>query len=188
MDLTEWRVYDEYMIEFLIRNNILANGLDSFVYVTHQLEVDKTFSLDYDGTIFRALELRDKDKVRTARRYFRLEDISNLYGTIFNSRYEAYFKTHYIQPAYDIIYNGMAFPDELTYDIVEHNLVKDDQDLNEVTPLWRNIIVKYFYDEDYTQHEVESILKIDFEESIQAFYMIPTLILCLEYAIEKLLK
>ena len=188
MDLTEWRVYDEYMIEFLIRNNILANGLDSFVYVCHQLEVNKTFSLEYDGTIFRALELRDKDRLRTARRCFRLEDISNEYATIFASRYEAYFKTFYIKPAYDIVYNGVAFPDELVYDIIEHNLVADDKDLNEVTPLWRNIIVKYFYNEEYTKDEVESILNIDFTESIQAFYMIPTLILCLEYAIEKLLK
>lgn len=188
MDLTEWRVYDEYMIEFLIRNQILANGLDSFIYVTHQLEVDKTFSLDYDGTVFRALELRDKERLRSACRCFRLEDISNIYGTIFASRYEAYFKTHYIKPAYDIIYNGAAFPDELVYDILEHNLVQDDKDLNEVTPLWRNIVVKYFYNEEYTKDEVKSILDIDFNDSIQAFYMIPTLILCLEYAIEKLLK
>ena len=188
MDLTEWRVYDEYMIEFLIRNKILADGLDSFVYVCHQLEVDKTFSLDYDGTIFRALELRDKDRLRTACRCFRLVDISNEYATIFASRYEAYFKTRYIKPAYDIVYNGAAFPDELVYDIIEHNLVDDDKDLNEVTPLWRNIIVKYFYNEDYTKDEVQSIYNIDFDESIQAFYMIPTLILCLEYAIEKLLK
>lgn len=188
MDLTEWRVYDQYMIEFLIRNQILANGIDSYVHVCHQINTDKTFSLDYDKTFFRALELRDINKLRTATRCIRLDDIRNAYGTIFFSRIEAYFKAKYIIPAWDTVYNGCAFPDELVDAIETHTLVENDQNLNEVTPLWRNIIIKYFYNEDYTEDEVKSIENIDFNESIRVYYMIPTLILCLEYAIEKLLN
>lgn len=188
MDLTEWRVYDQFMIEFLIRNQILANGLDSYTHVCHQITPDRTFSLDYDKTFFRAFEEKSTEKLRTAQRCIRLEDIRNMYGTVFNSRIEAYFKAKYIIPAWDTVYNGCALTDELYDAIMGHKLVPNDKDLNSVTPLWNNIIIKYFYDEEYTAEEVKSILNMDFKESIRAYYMVPLLIFCLEYAIEKLLN
>ena len=54
MDITDWRIYDEFMIEFLIRNKILDNGNDSYIHVMHQLQPHQTFSIDYENTLYRA--------------------------------------------------------------------------------------------------------------------------------------
>ena len=78
--------------------------------------------------------------------------------------------------------------DDLLYRIYDHNLVEDSEDLNEETPLWLNIIVKYFYNEDFTDKEINSIEDIHYDTSVEMFYMIPLLILCLEDAIEKALN
>ena len=56
--LAESRMYDPCMIEFLIRNNILKRKRN-FLHVTHQLEMNKTFSLEYDCSLFRSLEVKD---------------------------------------------------------------------------------------------------------------------------------
>lgn len=184
-DLTEWRIYDPYMIEFLIRNSILDNGLDSFVYVCHQLEVNKTFTMDYDKTFFRAIELQSKDKFANAERTIKLEDIIS-YGTTFAGRYEHYFKAKYIKPLAG--YSGTCISDELYYAILDNKLIEDISDTEINSPLWMNIIIKYFNGGEIIPAEVESIINLDFNDSISAFYIIPVLIFCLEYAIEKLLN
>ena len=64
-----------------------------------------------------------------------------------------------------------------------------NEDINDLTPeLWKNIIIKYFYDEDLTTAELESIDGLRFESSTIAFYTIPLLIFCLEKYTEKALK
>ena len=66
--------------------------------------------------------------------------------------------------------------------IVDHKLQTESD------YLWKNILIKYFYNEDITEEEVDSISKINFMEAKNAFYLIPLLIFCLEKAIEKVLK
>lgn len=179
-DLTEWRVYDPYTIEFLIRNKILDNGLDSYVYVCHQLSVVKTFSMDYDHTFYRAFEKKSIDLLAIAERSIQLEDIKS-YGTTFASRYETYFKAKYIKPP--VGYSGTCLTDELVYAVRDNNLFcKDDPNF------YQNIIIKYFNDGEYTDEELSAIENNHYNTSISAFYMIPLLIFCLEYAIEKLLN
>ena len=70
MDMTEWRIYDPYMIEFLIRNKILANGSESYVYIDHKLDPGKTFGIEYDHSFFRAFEKKDFNLIlKSNRRY-----------------------------------------------------------------------------------------------------------------------
>ena len=187
MDLYEYRVYDPYMIEFLIRNKILDNGLDSFIYVCHQLAVKNTFSMDYDTTFFRVFEKRDPNKILKSNYTTQLEEISS-YGTTFSARFESYYKAKYILPPVINGYRVQCLSDDLLYRIYDHNLVEDTEDLNEETPLWLNIIVKYFYNEDFTDKEINSIEDIHYDTSVEMFYMIQLLILCLEDAIEKALN
>ena len=182
MDMTEWRIYDPYMIEFLIRNKILANGSESYVYIDHKLDPGKTFGIEYDHSFFRAFEKKDINLLlKSNRRYIPVNIVS--FGTTFSSRFETYFKTNYIVPP--TAYTATSFGDELVYAIQDHKIIEDNQE-NE-TPLWQNIFVKYFYGEDLTKEEVESALDIDFNTAIKTFYMIPLLIFCLEYYIEKAL-
>lgn len=179
MDLTEYRVYDPFMIEFLIRNKILDNGTDSYIYVTHQLPLINTFSLEYDKTFYRVFENCKKDELVSSARYASMEEIKNCYGTTFASRFETYFKANYLKlPGYNI----SCLDDELAFKIVDHKLQTESD------YLWKNILIKYFYNEDITEEEVDSISKINFMEAKNAFYLIPLLIFCLEKAIEKVLK
>lgn len=185
-DLSEWRVYDPYMIEFLIRNKILDNGGDSFIYVDHKLDVVRTFTMDYDRTFFRTFEKADVDTILTSEHTIQLKEILNSYGTLFASRFEPYFEAKYIKPP--VGYRGQCIPDEILYMISDGELLDNVKDLNCKVPLWANVLVKHFYDEEFTVEEINAVAEMKFNSSIQAFYMIPLLILCLETAIEKALN
>lgn len=182
-DITDLRIYDPMMIEFMIRNRILE-GSEDFVYVTHQLITDRTISLDYDKTFFRAFELKSKDKLALSKRQCDIIEISS-YGTNFSAQYETYFKTFYHKhPGYHV----NCLSDELVQDIMDNNLVEEQPVVEERSRLWQNIIVKYFNDGTLTDKEIDSIDEFKFQLSTEAFYTIPILIFCIERAIEKVLK
>ena len=173
-DLTPVKIYDPYLIEFLMRNDILANG-EEYIHVEHRIPTQKTFGIDYDATIFRFFEEKDKDLLRS-RYIVGAKDII-AYSTIFASRYETYFQA---------VYFLLMQLNELLQ--LNHELVEDIRDPNGNSPIWQNIIIKYFYDEDITEDELKSIKEMDFEFSKDAFYLIPIMIFCLEKAIEKLIN
>lgn len=185
MDVTDWRIYDEYMIEFLLRNKILDNGNDSYIFVGHQLQPNKTFSIEYEDTLFRAFEKCNKDMLIKSNRSVQPEDIKG-YGTTFSSRFESYFKARYNN--LDKGYSTTCLEDDIVFRIADHNLVENYTSNVEDIPLWKNVLIKYFYNEDYTDEEIDSINNIRFNTSYQAFYLIPLFIFCLENAIEKALK
>ena len=186
MDLTEWRVYDPYMIEFLIRNEILANGRDSYIYVGHQLIQPRTFSIEYDNSIYRAFEKRKPEILLATDYTISLKEIKS-YGTTFASRFEPYFEAKYIKPVMD--YSIVVLPEEIMLMISENQLVDETYlNPNEPTKYWINILTKYFRDMDYTEKELESVEEMKFTSSYQDFYIIPLIILCLEAAIEKTLE
>ena len=184
MDLTEWRIYDPYMIEFLIRNKILDNGYDDYIYVCHQLMIPRTFSIDYDRSFFRAFEQKSKKLLAKSTRAIEPENFVS-YGTTFYSRYEAYFKAHYCYN--NFVDRGQPFPDELMYAILDNKLVEWDCHDNKT---WINILIKYFNEEkpNITEKEIESVELMKFEHSTEAFYMIPLLIFCIEKVIENLIS
>lgn len=184
MDLTEWRIYDPYMIEFLIRNKILDNGYDDYIYVCHQLMLPATFAIDYDRSFFRAFEKKSKKLLSKSTRAIEPENFVS-YGTTFYSRYEAYFKAHYCYNNY--VDRGQPFPDELMYTILDNQLIPFDCHDNQV---WKNVLIKYFNTDkiSITDQEIESIENMQFERSVEAFYMIPLLIFCLEKSIEILIS
>lgn len=194
VDLTEWRMYDPFMVEFLIRNKILANGdHTSYIHVCHQLPTNKTFTIDYDNTIFRAFELQDIEKLRTSIRSIVAEEIIS-YGTTFYARYETYFKARYIRERNE--YTGTSLEDEFFYPIIDKEYVDEvtHQDLNHPSPLWVNILIKHFADKDndritITEEELKSLDNdLIMADSMRMFYLIPLVIYCLETAIEKVLN
>lgn len=194
VDLTEWRMYDPYMIEFLIRNTIMSNGNNhDYIHVCHQLPVPKTFTIDYDNTIFRAFELQDVDKLSTSIRNIVAEEIVS-YGTTFYARYETYFKAKYIREMNE--YTGISLDDQITYAIINQEYVDEatHNDLNHPSPLWVNILIRHFYDKDkdritITEEELKSLDNdLIIADSMHVFYLIPLVIYCLETAIEKVLN
>lgn len=176
-DLTEYRIYDQYMIEFLIRNKILADGEDSFISVTHIIPVHQTFNIDYDRSFFRVFELKRLDRLLSSDRNL-VADYIKQYGSVFDSRYETYYKAKYEDHSTPP-YTTYCISDDLVYDITDHNLVSEDDPQMEGY-LWKNILIKYFYNEDITEAEIKSIESFKFEYARDAFYLIPLLIFCLE--------
>lgn len=184
MDITEIRVYDPFMIEFMMRNDILNNGKDSFVYVNHKIPPRATFGIDYDRTIFRVFETNNKEKLLSCDKETNISEIK-AYGSIFSSRYEDYFQASFIKGRG---YNTSAINDDLLFRIEENNLVDiDDEDCNKDI-IWQNIIIKYFNHEKYTEEEIKSLEDIHFDRAKDAFYYIPFLIFCLDKSIENTLK
>ena len=205
-DLTEFRMYDPYMIEFLIRNKILDDGEDDYIHVDHKLHTPKTFALDYDRTFFRMFEKCNKEKLLGSDHRISYRLIKS-FGTTFASRYEAYYETIYDEvPAQGYYMNCIA--DDLIFRIIENNLItsEDEKELYDYF-LWQNIIIKYFNDEVVDSDEVESIDNLifkfkdiielaatdkekyfEFDSAVKVFYIIPLIIFCLEKGIEKVLK
>lgn len=175
----ELNAYDPFMIEFLIRNKILINGSDPYIHVIHQIEPPKTFSIDYDKTIFRVFEKKQKLKILSCEHATYLRQITT-YGTTFAARYEDYYESVYNE---DLIpnYNQTVIDESLLVAIKDNKLYEDED-------IWKNILVKFFNGSDFTENEINSIENINFSYSKEAFYIIPFLIFCLESTIENVLK
>ena len=185
-DLTEWRIYDSYMIEFLRRNKIMSNGSDSFLYVDHKIPTVKTFILDYDKTFFRAFEEADINKLKVCEYTNQPMEIK-AYGSIFHSRFEPYFQAKYVKPPAEG-YKGYCIPEEILYTIIDKHIIDENiKDNNINIPIWINILTKHFTGDLITEEELKSIETFKFNISMYAFYLIPLLIFCLETAIEKAL-
>ena len=133
----------------------------------------------------RIIEKKAVDKVLSSEYTIQLEEIKS-YGTTFASRFETYFKAKYIKPP--VGYRAQIIDDKLIFRIIENELVEDEKDLNNPSPLWQNIIIKYFNGGKYTEDEIKSVEELHYSNSMEAFYIIPILIFCLEYTIEKMLK
>ena len=184
-DLTSIRVYDPFMVEFLKRNRILDNGEDDYVYVNHVIPIPKTFSLDYDRTMFRAFELQDHRKIGKYIRQTNIDDIK-AYGTTFSGRYEKYYQATWKDNTFRG-FETMCLGDDIIYHIQDHKLFQNT-DETEPSILWKNILVKHFYNDDFTEEELEAIDDIKFDQAAPVFYILPLLIYCLETKIDNILK
>lgn len=60
-DSAGFKVHDPYLLEFLIRNNILSGSTD-YLYLDHQMFLPNTFGVDYDRTIFSSIDHKDMKK------------------------------------------------------------------------------------------------------------------------------
>ena len=205
-DLTEFRFYDPYMIEFLIRNKILDNGETDYIHVDHKLSTPKTFIIDYNDSFFRKFEKMDKSKLLGSKNNIGYTLIKS-YGSIFYSRYEPYYQVSYIdEPKKG--YCCTCLSNDLIFRILENRLVDikvDDSSICECF-LWENILIKYFNDGVLDTDEINSAQELiynfkriiessiekdeflQFDSSVKVFYIIPLLIFCLEKFIEKVLK
>lgn len=167
--------YDPYMIEFLINNKILS-GDEEYLFITHQTTISNIFGINYDKTMFRAIELGElKDKYRATSTALLIDEQLS----ILTSRFEDYYMIDYIpnnNPNLETVYN---------FDLDLIQKIKDNQlyDSN----IYKNIIIKYFLNQQLTGNDIESIKDIDYEVNIRLFYDIPILIYVLEHYIKQLL-
>lgn len=168
--------YDPYLIEFMIRNNVLSSSTN-YVYVSQQMFLPSTFGVDYDKTIFSCIEDKDvetKAKIRYVGNLLVCEQkLSLLYAYPEDYYYMEYreLNTH--------LYPISVFGDlEMIYYI--RNNIKTSN------PLW-NIMIKYFNDEEITSDDLLDIKNIDYCDNIELYYGIPIAIFCMEQMVSKML-
>ena len=169
--------YDPYLIEFIIRNNILS-GSTNYVYVSQQMFLPSTFGVDYDRTVFSCIE--DKD-VKTKAKI-------NYVGNLLVCQQKLSLLYAYPEDYYYMEYSHLntnlhsisIFGDlEMIYYI--RNNIKTSN------PLW-NIMIKYFNDEDITSDDLLNIKNIDYCDNIELYYGIPIAIFCMEQMVSKMLS
>lgn len=180
--LNDFHLYDPYLIEFLIRNKILA-GTEEYVYVDHAMHVWETFGIDYDRTFFRALEERSvekADKCTTLAVAPKVNDTLSLMTT----RIDDYYYIDYRINAYAPF---MTKIEVISNKLIDCIIGKSDK-LDEHCPKFYKIIIDYFKDDVSIEPEDMSLLgDIDYTDTKELFYMIPILIYILERRIKEVL-
>ena len=170
-----FKVYDPYLIEFMIRNSILK-GSTEYMHISQQMYLPSTFGVDYDRTFFSALE--DKDRVKhyckcAGNLLVCKQKLSLLYAYPEDYYYMEYgilnTKLHVID-----IFNDAKFMDKTRNNDKTNNVLKD-------------IIIGYFNNEDITSSILEKLKHVDFMENEELYYLIPFSIYCMEKYIASLL-
>ena len=172
----EHRFYDPYMIEFLIRNNIMSD-LGGYIHVSHELPTSNTFSMDYSHTIFRCMELRNPNRECYNRAVGLL--IEDQYS-IFGSRTGEYYK---------IEYSNIQFAKGI--DIIDGLLlsrIKGNKPIYEEDERYKNIIINHLNSEEFSDEDVKSLETMDVLDSKDCFYYIPLVIYALSGKVKDMLK
>lgn len=168
--------YDPYMIEFLKRNDIFSNS-EGFVYINHELPLEATFPIDYSRSVYHWLELRDKDKQFYNRAVGKLIDDCN---SIFYARTGEF---------YQIQFNNLQFAKSI--DIMDGDLIyKIRTNITDYSgnDLYKNILIRYFNNQDYTDEELQSLEFLYIDDSKDCFYYIPMIMYCLKSKISDMIK
>ena len=186
----EYRMYDPYAIEFIIRNKLLITSGSKYMHVDHIVKPPVTFGVSYSRSIFRGFELKDKEKFREYSYQAQANRIDDP-TTIFATRYEDYYEL-----CYDIIRepNGPFNPrgiipvmyEEFIDRIQENKKFKVSD--NEHKDVYLNIIIKYFNNEDITEQDLDFLDYIDFTPVESLFYNLLFTIYVLDYYTNKLLN
>lgn len=170
-----FKVYDPYLVEFLIRNKIL-DGATKYIYVSHQMFLPNTFGVDYDKTIFSSIEQKSTDMTT-------IRFIGNM---LLCEQKLSYLYAHpepYYYMEYNQLYPHFHSINILDLDILDRIKNKSYKDNDVLT----NIIIKYFNDEKLNFSDLHLLNRIDYSENIELYYKIPMVIFCIEKNIINLL-
>ena len=169
------KVYDAYLIEFMIRNKILK-GSTQYMYVQQQVFLPSTFGIEYDRTFMSALEDKNYNKHYckcAGNLYLCTQRLSLLYAypqDYYTIEYDSLnSKLHIID-----IFNDPKFMEKIRNNTKTGNILKD-------------IIIGYFNDEPITKNILAELDHIDYMQNEELFYLIPFCIYCMEQYIISLL-
>lgn len=185
----EYRMYDPYAIEFIIKNKLLYSDGYDYLHVQHQCQLPATFGVSYDRSIFRVFELRDAKKLRKYSHSAQADYINDV-TSIFNTRYEMYWKLTYdvnlLEP--NGPFNPRGIIPVMTDEDIEMIQEQKRYDKEDRENAWKNIIVKYFAGLEINQKDLDTIDDIDLVPTENLFYSLLWLIFCLDYYTNKLLN
>ena len=183
-------MYDEYMIEFIIRNKIMSN-MKKYIYVDHKTQLPSVFPLDYRNTIFYDLEENNIniDHINVNANY--IDDPTS----IFQLRYEDYFSinhkiTHmdmHKDPRDKIVFKIIP---EYILDMIINNKSIDDYDIETKDGysnlVFGSIISNYLNSGTISENSINNIKNIDLFFTTYHFYLIPMVVYCIKQYIQNL--
>lgn len=172
------KLYDPYMIEFLSRNSILK-GSNEYIHVHHEVPVSRTFAIDYNNSIFRALETLSKDRFSIIPCSANV--IDNQYS-LFATVIDDYFQIDYSDNKYGPI-KFSPINSELV-SRVKSNKEFDEFDKNS----YMNIIIKFMNESKIDSNIIPLLESIVFKPTVDLFYCIPMIIYSLEISVKKLMS
>lgn len=186
-DVQDSYMYDDFLIEFIIRNRLLYNDGNKYTHINHKLQLPKTFSVDYGESIYRVLETKSIEDIEVCKHNAVGQFIDDTIS-IFSMMSSNYFSLDYNTDIYlgspDIKAILTVLPDEVIHAISD-TLLFEKGTINEKY----NIIIKYFNDQDILPDDIEVLENIRYKENgYSLYFLIPMLIFCIEKYIKKLLK
>ena len=173
-----FKVYDPYLIEFMIRNKILS-GASNFIYVTQQMFLPATFAMDYNKTIFASLEDNyiNKHYGRSVGNLLYCDQrLSLLYAYPLD-----YFYMKYGNLNAKFFYIDIFDDPDFKNKIIENNYESTDNYL-------KRVIIKYSNGEEITADDLEHLRHIDYIDNKTFYYQVPMVIFCIEQLIAGALK
>lgn len=177
--------YDPYMIEFLIKNGVMKNDGDQYVYIGHKTYLPPEFPIRYSKSIWSILESRELDNIDSCIISSYGEYISDQ-STIFQTRYENYFELIYAShPSFEWVASSIQILDQQVIGhIKEKQLFAYDSSYAKY-----NIIIKYMNQMDLTIDDIKVLERFgELDRNEQNYFVIPMIIFCADYYIKKLLS
>lgn len=177
--------YDPYMIEFVIKNKVLANTGDKYEYIDHKTNLRADFPIKYNHSIWKVIENREMAELPTCKSQSNAQYICDP-GTIFGTRYERYFELTYAKPnaAQEIYAPSLDILDPQAIGHILNNQLFDQSSKYAKY----NILVKYF---NNTAIGVEDIIPLEqldeTDNTAENYFLIPMLIYCIEVYIKELI-
>lgn len=178
--------YDPYMIEFIIRNNVLKDDSTEYTFIDHKTHLRPEFNIKYNHSIWKILEVNEKSELSSCRHSSSAVYIDDP-ATIFGTRYEEYFELNYNDP--DPV-SEMFAPaiDILDAQVIGHIL--EDQLFDQNTKYTKyNLLIKYF---NHHKYGVEDIIPferiIETENNMENYFLIPMAIFIIEKYIKESMK
>ena len=162
------KVYDAYLIEFIIRNKILE-GSSEYIYVDQSMYLPQTFALDYSQTFFSSLEEKSIEKhygYNVGNLLLCDQRLSLLYAFPENYYYMKYGNLN------ARLYYISIFDDPEFISKIKSNTSVEDP--------FKNLIIKYFNDIKITKEDIDKLQHIDLLMNREYYYIIPMVIYILE--------
>lgn len=172
-------IYDSLLIEFIKKNELLYGNSSEFIHIDHATSVSKTFSIEYDNSIFRAIESKSIYKFENTDRYY-MKEINDI-NSLFVMRAGKYYQLTKIRHKEDMY---IVF-DQIDKHIKDQ-ILKDDNFKKE-NVIW-GVLSNFIRYENYTLSDIDKIVdEFDFKSDKESYYLIPILIYIIESYIKELL-
>lgn len=168
--------YDPYLIEFISKHNLM-DKCGQFVCVEQKIPLNATFPIEYDRTLFRAVELNDKNKIGTAASKGKIIDNPLC---VMAYRPESYYCIDYFN---DIIFAEKIY--NIRPELVER-ILNDDTYCN-ADDIYKNIIIDYFNKREFNMKYLEALDNVVYGNNVDLCYIMIIIIYILDSLIKQML-